>query len=870
MYGLMLFHQQRRIIMKKFLSIIIAVTVLVSCLCITGLGGGASAASQFANGTVQGGNMLHCMCWSYNTIRENLDDIKAAGYSAVQTSCIQPPKDYNVYDSTKYNVWWHFYQPIDFSVADGNNWLGTKAELKALCDAAHDKGISIIADVVVNHMAGDNHIVNSYVNATLKNDSTCWHNTGESLSGSNRYDMVMHDNSNLPDLNTANTKVQGMVLTMLKEAIDCGVDGFRFDAAQNIETPRDTDSLKSDFWPNTIEKAKTYASGKGKTLFSYGEVYYDAWGGDNVLDDYIWYIGHVTEPNIGMEALGGVQGQDASRVAAMAYKNNRSASNNVLWVESHDSYYSGTGYGGTQTSSVNNSSVVRAWAIIGSRADATAMYFARPGNEYVTNATNDTTWKSKAVSEVNKFKNYFRGKSEYLATSGKVAYNERGTSGVVISKLDGAGSVSLTANRMYSGTYYDQITGNKFTVSNGKITGTVGSTGVAVVYNPSDPSATEPTTSGTGVKLTLKTGVWNADSAWFAAYFYGSSGDKWVRMSGSGSTYTVEAPEGYSNVIFCRMSKNDTTDMSWDNKWNQTENLTVPSVNSTYTISGWGSGTDVCPGSWKVDATTAPTSAPTQAPTQAPTSGSTVTPTTASTTAPTSAPTQPAVTATAYYLVGSMTNWKVNSSYNFSSHTSNDGSEEYKLTVYLNAGVTCKAVKAADGSSITNWYPDGGGNDISITAAGWFSFYLRPNGDGPSNSSWIAHASDSTKKVIYYKSTTAPATEPPTTAPTQAPTQAPTAAPTQAPTDQPTEGGDPQPVYCIVGDANGSGKVDITDATLVQRVVAGFNYDDSADIIARATFSGGELTVIDATIIQRFLADFDVSQYKIGETKQLI
>ena len=630
--------------MKKLLSIIMAVCIMTAGLCISGLvTPSVMSASQYSqtDTPVEGGNILHCMCWSYNTIKANLDDIKAAGYTAVQTSCIQPPKDYNVYDSTKANVWWHFYQPVDFCVADGNNWLGTKAELTSLCETAHEKGIKIIADVVVNHMAnpgshGSYNGRSGEINETLLKDEDCWHNTGTALTGSDRYDMVMHDNSNLPDLNTSNSKVQSMVLAMLKEAIDCGVDGFRFDAAQNIETPRDADNIKSMFWANTIGEANSYASTKGKTLYSYGEVYYDAWGGDNVLDDYIWYIGHVTEPNSGMEALGGVQGQDASRVAAVNYKNNRSASKNLLWVESHDSYYSGTGYGGTQTSSVGNDSIVRAWAIIGSRADATAMYFARPGSEYVTNATNDTTWKSTAVAEVNKFKNYFRGKSEYLATSGKVAYNERGTAGVVISKLDGGGSVSLTAHTIASGTYTDQISGNTFTVSGGKITGTVGSTGVAVVYNPSNTSATEAPIAYSGVTLTLKTGVWNADSAWFAAYFYGN-GVKWMKMSGPGSTYTVDALAGYPNVIFVRMNKNDTSTMSWDNKWNQTIDLTVPTVNSTYTISGWGSGTDVCPGSWSIDATEAPTQAPTQAPTAAPTQAPTTAPTEVPTTAPTDA-----------------------------------------------------------------------------------------------------------------------------------------------------------------------------------------------------------------------------------------
>ena len=847
--------------MKKIFSLILVLALVVAVFAVTAVNTPVSGASQYAQPStaVEGGSMLHCMCWSYNTIKANLDDIKAAGYTAVQTSCIQPPKDYNVYDSTKANVWWHFYQPVDFKVADGNNWLGTKAELKSLCDAAHEKGIKIIADVVANHMAnpgshGSYNGRSAEINEDILKDESCWRNTGTALSGSDRYDMVMHDNSNLPDLNTGNTKIQTMVRDMLKEAIDCGVDGFRFDAAQNIETPRDNSSYRSQFWANTMDPAKSYASSSGKTLFSYGEVYYDAWGGDNVLDDYIWYIGHVTEPNIGMEALGGVQGQDPSRVAAVNYKNNRDARNNVLWVESHDSYYNGTGYGGTRTDSVSNSSIVRAWAIIGSRANATSLFFARPGSEYVTAATNDTTWKSTAVAEVNKFKNYFRGQSEYLATSGKAAYNERGTSGVVISKLDGAGSVSLTANKMKSGTYKDQITGNTFTVSGGKISGTVGDTGVAVVYNPSNTSYTEAPSSGK--ILTLKTGVWNADSAWFAAYFYGN-GEQWVKMSGTGSTYTVDAPVGYPNVIFVRMNKADTSTMSWDNKWNQTNDLTVPSGNATYTISGWGSGTEICPGTWTYDATAAPTTPPTSAPTSS-------NPTTASTVSPTSSD-----TATGYYLVGSMTSWKPNDDYKFFSYNSDSGTEQYKVTVYLNAGTTCKAVKA-DNGNISTWYPDGGDNDIGITTSGWYSFYLRPKGDG--NSDWIADGNDSSKKVIYYKPTTAPATEPPTAAPvTDAPTAAPTSAPvTDAPTvletDNPTLSYDPETQY-VLGDSDGDGKVTVMDATKIQRMLANYDVDDAERTQVRASVTGETISVMDATAIQRYLASYK-DGHGIGEVKE--
>ena len=44
---------------------------------------------------VQGGAILHCFDWSYNEIRAALPDIEAAGYVAVQTSPVQPAKDYN-------------------------------------------------------------------------------------------------------------------------------------------------------------------------------------------------------------------------------------------------------------------------------------------------------------------------------------------------------------------------------------------------------------------------------------------------------------------------------------------------------------------------------------------------------------------------------------------------------------------------------------------------------------------------------------------------------------------------------------------------------------------------------------------------------
>ena len=72
---------------------------------------------------------------------------------------------------------------------------------------------------------------------------------------------------------------------------------------------------------------------------------------------------------------------------------------------------------------------------------------------------------------------------------------------------------------------------------------------------------------------------WKTDNARFAAYFFGN-GESWVSMTDSNSdgVYEVEAPAGYPNVIFCRMNPS-TTANNWNNKWNQTGDLTVPTDN---------------------------------------------------------------------------------------------------------------------------------------------------------------------------------------------------------------------------------------------------------------------------------------------------
>lgn len=79
---------------------------------------------------------------------------------------------------------------------------------------------------------------------------------------------------------------------------------------------------------------------------------------------------------------------------------------------------------------------------------------------------------------------------------------------------------------------------------------------------------------------------WKTNNARFAAYFFGN-GETWVSMNKiNDNLYVVDVPtnKSYPKVIFCRMNPSNTTN-NWNNRWNQTGDLTIPTnENNTFTI----------------------------------------------------------------------------------------------------------------------------------------------------------------------------------------------------------------------------------------------------------------------------------------------
>ena len=78
---------------------------------------------------------------------------------------------------------------------------------------------------------------------------------------------------------------------------------------------------------------------------------------------------------------------------------------------------------------------------------------------------------------------------------------------------------------------------------------------------------------------------WKQSNARFAAYFFGN-GEKWVDMYHiGGDIYKCTVPDGYTKVIFCRMNPSASAN-DWNNKWNQTGDLTLPTNgNNLFTLS---------------------------------------------------------------------------------------------------------------------------------------------------------------------------------------------------------------------------------------------------------------------------------------------
>lgn len=238
-----------------------------------------------ANGTYDPtqGNKIHG--GDFAGIRQQLGYLQDLGVSAIWISPVQFSVDA-----------YHAYAPTDFNRIESH--FGSLQELRDLIDDAHSRGIYVILDIVVNHMAdrvgsfdagfpafnGNGYSMQWWNSANQHaepfNQVGRFHNYGEINNWDDSW-QVIHGEfkpGGLDDIKTEDSGVREDLKRIFKALIDAtDCDGFRIDAVKHIE---------DGFWETFIPAIYSHAASRGKSNFLvFGE---SLDGNDDTLSSWTW------------------------------------------------------------------------------------------------------------------------------------------------------------------------------------------------------------------------------------------------------------------------------------------------------------------------------------------------------------------------------------------------------------------------------------------------------------------------------------------------------------------------------------------------------------------------------------------------------
>lgn len=479
---------------KKVLSAFLcAAVVFCSAVCFSSCGEEEKAAQARFNLTenISDGEILQCFSWDFNTIYESLDDIAAAGFSAIQTSpvnaCLEGEGGgMRLYSDDGSGKWYYHYQPTDFKI--GNYQLGTRDEFKKMCEKADELGIKVLVDIIANHTTPVKDAVSKdLIDAVGGIDKLYHKNSDKDITNwGDRLQCTTYNMGGLPDINTENKDFQDYFIKFVNDCIDCGADGFRYDTAKHIglpDDPTESEGVENNFW----ERVTTEITDADR-IFNYGEVLQ---GDNDRLSEYIDKIGATTVSSYGGTVRSGVSRGMISQFALEDLGVSEDAKC-VTWVESHDNYINDGNW-----SMMDDTQVTLGWAIITARQKGTPLFFARPygattENEWGTmnriGASGDMFYKSPTVRAVNFFRNAMVGEDESFMNPDDDATSiviGRGNKGAVIVNTMEDLPVNFDTN-LADGEYTDRVDGKTvYTVKDGKITcdTDIPANTVVVLYN---------------------------------------------------------------------------------------------------------------------------------------------------------------------------------------------------------------------------------------------------------------------------------------------------------------------------------------------------------------------------------------------------
>ena len=443
---------------------------------------------------IQDGVILHCFDWTLADIQEEIPNIAKAGFTAVQTSPVHER-------AGKGSVWYDVYRPYDFKIGNG---LGTEADLKALCAKAHEYGVKVIVDVVANHTDYGN------VADRLK-DEGLYHQPFDVGNWHDRH-QVTFGKIGMWDLDTNNPTVQAIIKQYIQDLKACGVDGIRWDAIKHIGLPSEGDS----FMQNVVDQE----------MYNYGEILDSTGGNDNVLfPEYQTYMS-ITDNGYGNGFANSFAGGSINESVGNFNQRKAKTEKLVYWGESHDTYANDGGESKNKSQNV----IDRAYAVVAGNNGATALYFSRPFQKdkgaIKFGDKGSVHFKDAEVAQVNYMHNVCAGEPNYYVKGNGVCAQVR-KSGAIIVLGNGSDRDVTVANGagdgkwLKSGTYKDMVGGGAFTVNASTISGHVGESGIAVIYNAGSivlpPEVVFNPADGTAFSdetLTVTATPLNAVSAW--------------------------------------------------------------------------------------------------------------------------------------------------------------------------------------------------------------------------------------------------------------------------------------------------------------------------------------------------------------------
>ena len=196
----------------------------------------------------------------FKGLAQKLDYIKALGFTTVWITPVV--KNWSEYD-------YHGYHAYNFKEVD-NRYQSSDFKYQDLIKAAHEKGIKVVQDIVLNHVGSHGEenlqpLSNGADSIAGSDGGNVYHHNGFIQSWETYQCQTTHIDGNCLDLETENPRVIEYLKEAYNQYIDMGVDGFRIDTMKHISRL----TFNNEFSPAFQAEAKKKGN---NSFYMFGEV----------------------------------------------------------------------------------------------------------------------------------------------------------------------------------------------------------------------------------------------------------------------------------------------------------------------------------------------------------------------------------------------------------------------------------------------------------------------------------------------------------------------------------------------------------------------------------------------------------------------